>query len=106
MSVNLKRSRYAPRLPTLEDQSLEMLEKWMRQWPTPWVSISGGKDSLVALHLARRINPDVPVAFFDSGLEFPQTLRYIDGLARAWHLDLHTYHADRSEEHTSELQSR
>lgn len=92
--VTLKRARYAPRLEERERESLAALEKWMGEWPTPWVSFSGGKDSLVALHLARRINPEVPVAFFDSGIEFPQTLRYIDGLTRAWALDLHRYRAD------------
>ncbi|MBM4570219.1 phosphoadenosine phosphosulfate reductase family protein [Rhodococcus hoagii] len=39
-----------------------------------YVAFSGGKDSMVALDLARRADPDVPVVFFDSGLEFPETL--------------------------------
>ncbi len=38
-----------------------------------YVAFSGGKDSLVTLHLALQADPDVPVAFFDSGLEFPET---------------------------------
>jgi len=94
MTINLKRTRYAPRLPDRERESLNALEHWMQTWPNPWVSISGGKDSLVALHLARRINPNVNVAFFDSGIEFPQTLKYVQGLATAWNFVLHTYHAD------------
>lgn len=94
MAVNIKRHRYAPRLPERERESLEALEQWMARWATPWVSISGGKDSLVALHLARRINPDVHVAFFNSGIEFPQTLRYVHALSQAWDFTLHEYHAD------------
>lgn len=93
MGVNMKRSRYAPRLEHRESDSLDTLERWMQDWPNPWVSLSGGKDSLVALHLARRINPDVQVAFFNSGIEFPQTLKYVHGLARAWGFELHTYDA-------------
>lgn len=96
MTVNMKRARYAPLLPAREADSLAALEAWMRRWPHPWVSISGGKDSLVALHLACRVNPDVPVAFFNSGIEFPQTLKYVHGLAKAWKFDLHVYHADPS----------
>lgn len=54
-----------------------------------YVPFSGGKDSLVVLDLVRAVAPDVPVAFFDSGLEFPETLDYIDRLARDWRLNLH-----------------
>jgi len=53
-----------------------------------YVAFSGGKDSLVALHLALQVAPDVPVAFFDSGLEFPETYAYLEQLANAWHLNL------------------
>ncbi|WP_408647252.1 phosphoadenosine phosphosulfate reductase domain-containing protein [Tessaracoccus coleopterorum] len=53
-----------------------------------YLAFSGGKDSLVALHLARQADPTVPVCFFDSGLEYPETLRYIADLADAWHLNL------------------
>lgn len=91
MTINMKRSRYAPRLTTRVAESLDALEEWMGDWPTPWVSISGGKDSLVALDLVRRINPSVPVAWFETDLEFPQTRRYVYGLAKAWGLDLHIY---------------
>lgn len=58
-----------------------------------YVAFSGGKDSLVVLDLARRVDPDVPVAFFDSGLEFPQTYQYLDQLAEAWRLNLHVHPA-------------
>lgn len=37
------------------------------------VAFSGGKDSLVALHLARLALGDPPAAFFDSGCELPET---------------------------------
>lgn len=53
-----------------------------------YLAFSGGKDSLVALHLALQIAPDVPVAFFDSGLEFPETYTYLEMLADAWKLNL------------------
>lgn len=38
------------------------------------VSFSGGKDSLVTLHLVRSVIPDAPAALFDSGCEMPETL--------------------------------
>ncbi|MFC9839762.1 phosphoadenosine phosphosulfate reductase family protein [Rhodococcus sp. NPDC127530] len=54
-----------------------------------YVAFSGGKDSLVVLDLARRVEPDVPVVFFDSGLDYPETYDYLTELAEAWRLDLH-----------------
>nr|WP_143051540.1 phosphoadenosine phosphosulfate reductase family protein [Rhodococcus koreensis] len=59
-----------------------------------YVAFSGGKDSLTVLDLARRVDPDVPVVFFDSGLDYPETYDYLTGLAEAWKLDLHRIPAD------------
>lgn len=37
-----------------------------------YVAFSGGKDSTVLLDIVRRIYPDVPAVFADTGLEFPE----------------------------------
>lgn len=42
-----------------------------------YVAFSGGKDSLVVLHLALQADPAVPVVFFDSGFEYPETYQYL-----------------------------
>lgn len=52
-----------------------------------YLAFSGGKDSLVVLHLALQVDPNVPVVFFDSGLEFPETYTYLSHLADAWNLN-------------------
>ena len=54
-----------------------------------YVAFSGGKDSAVVLHLALQVEPNVPVVFFDSGLEFPETYRYLERLHDQLHLQLH-----------------
>lgn len=59
-----------------------------------YLAFSGGKDSLVVLDLVRRVEPDVPVVFFDSGLEYPETYDYIRHLAQDWSLDLHRMPAE------------
>lgn len=59
-----------------------------------FVAWSGGKDSTVVVDLARQVDPHVPVAFYDSGMQFPETLCYIDDLATAWKLNLHVIPAD------------
>lgn len=38
------------------------------------ISSSFGKDSLTTIHLVRQIYPDIPIAFFDSGVEQPSTV--------------------------------
>lgn len=54
-----------------------------------YVSWSGGRDSTAVVHLAAAANPNVPVVWFDSGLEFPDTHTYIHNLAQSWGLNLH-----------------
>lgn len=43
-----------------------------------YVAFSTGKDSLAALHLALQADPAVPVVFFDSGFEYPETYAYLE----------------------------
>jgi len=41
-----------------------------------YVAFSGGKDSTVLLDIVRRIYPDVPAVFSDTGLEFPEVRKF------------------------------
>lgn len=59
-----------------------------------YVSWSGGKDSTVVVDLARQVDPHVPVVFFDSGLQFPETMQYLEETAAAWQLDYHVITAE------------
>lgn len=52
-----------------------------------FVAWSGGKDSTTVVDLARQVEPNIPVVFYDSGLQFPETLTYISDLAHALHLN-------------------
>lgn len=52
------------------------------------VAFSGGKDSVVALSLARELRPNVDVVFLNTTIELPETIEYTRELAKLWNLNL------------------
>lgn len=61
-----------------------------------FVAFSGGKDSMVALHLALQTDPNIPVCFYDSGVEFPENIAYIHHIADVYNLNLEIIEAKPS----------
>lgn len=68
-------------LRTMQDWTLErkirvtqtrILEWSARYNGAVYISFSGGKDSTVLLDLARRVIPNIPAVFVDTGLEYPE----------------------------------
>lgn len=61
----------------LEVKVLKTLQR-IREWidyhgeDKVYISFSGGKDSTVLAHLVRQVNPNIPLVFSDTGLEFPE----------------------------------
>lgn len=54
-----------------------IMEWYIRNNGKVYVSFSGGKDSTVLLDLARRIYPDIPAVFIDTGLEYPELREFV-----------------------------
>jgi len=52
------------------------------------VSCSFGSCSVVVLHMALQIKPDIKVVFDDTGVEYPETYAYRDLLTKEWSLNL------------------
>lgn len=57
------------------------IRAWYEYWGgNVYVSFSGGKDSTVALHIARELYPDIPAVFIDTGLEYPEIRQFVKSI--------------------------
>lgn len=74
----------------LEGRGPEEVIRWANGQFGPGLVIASGfgKDGLVVLDLARRLRPDIPVLFLETGCHFPETLEFRDRLRREWNLNL------------------
>ena len=54
------------------------------------IAFSGGKDSLVVLHIAMQVNPEITVIYNNTTVEFPDTLDYVRKLQLDWGFNLYT----------------
>lgn len=75
-----------PHLKTLESESIFVLREVAAQFERPVLLFSGGKDSIVLAHLARRAffpgRIPFPLLHIDTGHNFPETLSFRDALAK------------------------
>ncbi len=68
------------------EAKIMMTENRIHEWQlsselgykTGIVSFSGGKDSTVLLHIARKLYPDIPAVFSNTGLEYPEIQAFVN----------------------------
>lgn len=59
--------------------SIDRIMEWYAYWDGKvYVAFSGGKDSTVLTYLVKSIYPDVPLVFCNTGLEFPEILKFVN----------------------------
>lgn len=68
-----------------EDCIRKALDKWGDRLAVSW---SGGRCSTVVLYMALHQKPDISVIFNDTGIEFPETYRFIKRITEEWDLNL------------------
>ncbi len=73
-----------------EKEALEFVEGVAAKHPKlpKTVAFSGGKDSLATLLLVKKVIPDITVMFTDTGIEFPETIEYIEQIVSELDLTL------------------
>jgi sulfate adenylyltransferase subunit 2 len=80
-------------LATLESEAVHIIREVVAEFDRPVLLFSGGKDSAVLLHLARRAMHPAPLPFpllhVDTGHNFPEVIRYRDQLVTDLGLRLH-----------------
>lgn len=51
---------------------------------------------MAVLHLVMSVEPNIPVVFCNTGVEYPQTLRFRDRMVKEWGLNYHEAKPDRT----------
>lgn len=79
-------------LDKLEDEAIYIIREVAAQFEKPVLLFSGGKDSIILVHLAIKAFYPAPVPFpllhVDTGHNFPETIEYRDWLAKEFNLNL------------------
>lgn len=71
------------------DLSYRVLDRMLDATDDVAVAFSGGRDSLIALHLTLQRRQNIKVVFVNTSIEFPETITYVRQLAQDWSLDFH-----------------
>lgn len=79
-------------LPALESESIHIIREVVAEFERPALLFSGGKDSIVMLHLAvKALQPaklSFPIVHIDTGHNFPEVIEYRDKIVSKLEIDL------------------
>jgi phosphoadenosine phosphosulfate reductase len=66
----------------------DLIRSVLERGGKPCITCSFQANGIVLLDLIRKVLPDIPVLFIDTGYHFAETYAYRDRMARAWRLNL------------------
>lgn len=69
--------------------TVEIIKKALENNKKPVIASSFGKDSVVLLHLVHQIDNTIPVAFNNTGVNFTETIEYMNKLKKDWNLKIY-----------------
>ena len=67
----------------------QVIDDALRVSVNPALAFSGGKDSTVLWHLIRQVKPDILVIYGNTGVEFPECIKFTRNLATDYQLNFH-----------------
>lgn len=70
------------------ERSKKVIREFLAMDNKPHVSISGGKDSTVLMHLVWSIKPDIKFVSEKDDMDFPEEMGYMEGLRERYNLNL------------------
>lgn len=78
MSKNILRIKQHYTLEMKVEMTKRRIENFVRHMgkENVYIAFSGGKDSTVLLHIARQLYPDIPAVFSNTGLEYPDIVKF------------------------------
>lgn len=69
---------------------------WIKSGLKCAVACSFGKDSMAVLHMALKYDPNIPVVFCNTGIEFKETIQFKDQMVRQYDLNLQELHPTKT----------
>jgi phosphoadenosine phosphosulfate reductase len=73
------------------EHSKNLIKEYITKYPRIAVAVSWGKDSMVLLHLALQVKPEVPVFTVVTPYKPKETLEFKDRIIKEWNLNIKEY---------------
>jgi len=82
-------------LPEKIEHAKSLIREAIERYPRIAVAASWGKDSMVLLHLARQVKPDIPIFTVITPFHPKETLEFKDQIIKEWKLNVREYRSNQ-----------
>ena len=76
---------------TKTEDSIQLIRQALNDYSRIALFASFGKDSMVILHLARQVDPNIKVISVMTNFKSPETFEYKERMTKDWNLNIDTY---------------